>query len=104
MKFLPATAIAAQFQPKAKRQYVPDGKNNSPKEEVSPTGDNITYNYTFYTDGSSEEGVSDFPKDYAIYVLEDTRGAPKYDSNHSESYGIAIHKANSEVVYWMEAW
>ena len=98
--------IQAQVQPLATRQYVPGSENNSPKTETSPDGSNVTYTYTFHT-GASDDGVASpqtFPEEYAIYVLADTRGAPEYDWNHPELYGVAINEATSEVVYWMEDW
>ncbi len=105
---LPPDEIAAlvdQFQTQAKRRYVPDGENNSPKAETSPDGVNVAFDYRFHTgDHGPDEIPSDFPDDYAIYVLEDTRGVPEYDWNHPEHYGIAINEETSDVVYWMEDW
>lgn len=103
---LPAEEIAAlrtEFQPKAKRQYIPGGENNSPKTETSPDGVVITYDYPFYTgDFAAGDPVPKFPETYEIYVLEDTQGPPEYDWNHSETYGVAINEATSEIIYWME--
>ncbi|NEQ52931.1 MAG: hypothetical protein F6K11_22795 [Leptolyngbya sp. SIO3F4] len=97
--------VTARFQPKAKRQYVPNGENNSPTEETGPDGISISYDYKFHTgDVSEKELPSNFPADYAIYVLDDTRGAPEYDWNHPEFYGVAINETTSEIVYWMEDW
>jgi hypothetical protein len=93
--------IEAEFFKQAKRKYIPAAKNNSPTKENSPTGMNVEYNYKSYT------GVlngANFPSNYKLLVLEDTRGAPKYDWNHSDTYGVAIDPANSEVVYWLEDW
>lgn len=105
---LPAEEIAAlkaKFQPKAKRQYIPNGTNNSPKTENSPDGSVITYEYPFYTgEFSAGDPVPTFPEDYAIYVLEDTQGPPEYDWNHPESYGVAINETTLEIVYWMDDW
>ena len=98
--------IRAQFQPLAVRQYVPGSDNNSPTLETSPDGMNITYEYTLYT-GNANAGTvfsHPFPENYDIYVLADTRGAPEYDWNHPELYGVAINETTSEVVYWMEDW
>ncbi len=99
------SALVAEFQPQVKRQYVPRGDNNSPKEEISPNGVNISFDYRFHTgDHGSEVLTPDFPSEYAIYVLEDTRGAPEYDWNHSLHYGVAINEVTSDVVYWLEDW
>ena len=98
-------AITDQVQPRAKRQYVPGSDRNSPKQETSPDGTTVTYEYRFYTgDYTPGTAVPLFPADYAIYVLEDTSGPPEYDWNHPESYGVAINQVTSEVVYWMEDW
>lgn len=94
-------SIEAEFLNSAKRKYIPGGKNNSPVQETSPKGVGIRYEYKFHRDEDKEE---DFPENYEILVLEDTRGAPKYDWNHSNLYGVAIDVANSEIVYWAEKW
>ena len=105
---LPPEEIAAlvdKFQAQAKRQYVLGGNNNSLQQETSPDGMTVTFDYQFYTGDHSPDGVAKrFPDDYDLYVLEDTRGAPEYDWNHPEYYGVAINEATSEVVYWMEDW
>jgi hypothetical protein len=93
--------IETDFLKSAKRKYIPGAKNNSPIEEVSPTGMKVEYNYKSYTGGSNG---GNFPSNYKLLVLEDTRGAPKYDWNHSDIYGVAIDPATSEVVYWLEDW
>jgi hypothetical protein len=93
--------IEAEFLEKAKRKYIPGAKSNSPTEENSPIGTKVEYNYKSYTGGANGEN---FPSNYEILVLEDTRGAPKYDWNHSDIYGVAIDPATSEVVYWLEDW
>jgi hypothetical protein len=93
--------IETDFLKSAKRKYIPGAKNNSPIEEDSPTGMKVEYNYKSYT-GESNGG--NFPSNYKLLVLEDTRGAPKYDWNHSDIYGVAIDPATSEVVYWLEDW
>jgi hypothetical protein len=101
---LPADEIKtlqSQFRKIAKRKYIPGSQNNSPKSETIPSGENISFNYNLYA-GESE--TKEFPPDYEILVLEDTRGAPKYDWNHSNLYGVAINVSNHEIVYWMEDW
>ncbi|MEM1251366.1 MAG: hypothetical protein AAGI69_02950 [Cyanobacteria bacterium P01_H01_bin.21] len=98
-------SLATQFQPQAKRQYVSGSNNNSPKQETSPDGMTVTFDYRFHTGDHSPDEVSKrFPDNYDLYVLEDTRGAPEYDWNHPEYYGMPINKVTSEVVYWMEDW
>jgi hypothetical protein len=93
--------IEAEFLEKAKRKYIPGAENHSPTEENSPIGTKVEYNYKSYTGGSNGEN---FPSNYELLVLEDTRGAPKYDWNHSDIYGVAIDPSTSEVVYWLEDW
>jgi hypothetical protein len=93
--------IEAEFLKQAKRKYIPGAKDNSPTEEDSPTGLKVEYSYRSHI--GSLNGKN-FPSNYKILVLEDTRGAPKYDWNHSDVYGVAIDPANSEVVYWLEDW
>jgi hypothetical protein len=93
--------IEAEFLKKAKRKYIPGSKSNSPTVENSPTGMKIEYNYKSYTGGLNGK---DFPSNYKLLVLEDTRGAPKYDWNHSDVYGVAIDLATTEIVYWLEDW
>ncbi len=93
--------IEAEFLQKAKRKYIPGAKDNSPTEEDSPTGTKVEYNYKSYIGSLDGEN---FPSNYKLLVLEDTRGAPKYDWNHSDVYGVAIDRSTSEVVYWLEDW
>jgi hypothetical protein len=95
-------SLQAQFRKAAKRKYIPGAKDNSPLEETSPTGLGITYEYHFYRGDASSD--RNFPPHYEILVLEDTRGAPKYDWNHPELYGVALDVSTSEIVYWAEAW
>jgi hypothetical protein len=92
----------SQFRKTAKRKYISGGKDNSPKEETSPDGVNVTFEYNFYTNDSGDS--SPFPPSYEILVLADTRGAPEYDWNHPELYGVAIDISASEIVYWAEDW
>ncbi|NER84945.1 MAG: hypothetical protein F6K42_36630, partial [Leptolyngbya sp. SIO1D8] len=91
-------ALSLRFREQAQRRYVPNGEANSPKTETSPDGFAIEYTYRFHI-----EGLSDFPEDYAVYVLDDSRSAPEYEWGYPTMYGASIHEANSEIVYWMEA-
>jgi hypothetical protein len=93
--------IEDKFLKQAKRKYIPGAKNNSPTEENSPTGMKIEYSYRSHI--GSLNGKN-FPSNYKILVLEDTRGAPTYNWKHSDVYGVAIDPASSEVVYWLEDW
>jgi hypothetical protein len=93
--------VEAKFLKQAKRKYIPGSKNNSPKEENSPTGIKVEYIYKSHI-GSLNGEI--FPINYKLLVLEDTRGAPKYNWNHSTVYGVAIDPSTSEVVYWLEQW
>lgn len=93
--------IEAEFFKQAKRKYIPGAENNSPTEEDSPTGMKIEYNYKSYIGSLNGEN---FPSNYKLLVLEDTRGAPKYNWKHSDVYGVAIDSSTSEVVYWLEDW
>jgi hypothetical protein len=93
--------IEAEFLKQAKRKYIPGAKNNSPNEENSPTGVKVEYIYKSHIGSLNGEN---FPSNYKLLVLEDTRGAPKYDWNHSDVYGVAIDPSTSEVVYWLEQW
>jgi hypothetical protein len=94
-------SIEAEFIKQAKRKYIPGAKDNSPTEEDSPTGLKVEYNYKSYIGSLNGEN---FPSNYKLLVLEDTRGAPKYDWKHSDVYGVAIDRSTSEVVYWLEDW
>lgn len=97
--------IQEQIRPRAVRWYIPGGNVNSPLVETSPDGSyTVSYEYSSYTGAPGNGGTAGepFSKDYAIYVLHDTRGSPTYDWNHPELYGVAINGATSEIVYWME--
>lgn len=94
--------LQSQFRKTAKWKYIPGGKDNSPKEETSPDGVTINFEYNFHTSDFGKS--SPFPPSYEILVLEDTRGAPEYDWNHPELYGVAIDISASEIVYWAEDW
>ena len=56
----------------------------------------------FYTGDSKEDS---FPPSYEILVLDaHDRGSRDFRWNHGDSYGVAIDKSASEIVYWTEAW
>ena len=98
--------IQEQAKAQAVRLYGPDSDNNSPLSEKTPDGCcKVTFDYSLYT-GEPDEGMAvsrePFPENYTVYVFHDSRGAPKYDWNHPELYGIAVNDVFSEVVYWME--
>jgi hypothetical protein len=94
--------IQAQLRKVAQRKYIPGAKDNSPTQETSADGQmSITFEYKYYL-GKSD--VQNFPENYKILVLSDTRGAPTYDWNHSQMHGVAIDSTTSEIVYWAESW
>ena len=46
-----------------------------------------------------------FPSTYEILVLNaNNRGTSDFSWNHGDSYGVAINKMTSEIVYWVEEW
>lgn len=46
-----------------------------------------------------------FPSTYEILVLNaNNRGTPDFPWNHGDSYGVAVDKIASEIVYWVEEW
>lgn len=92
--------IESEFLKQGKRKYIPGGKNNSPISETTPQGMNVRYEYQLY---AGEATSNKFPNNYKILVFEDTRGAPKYDWNHPDLYGVAIDISASEIVYWVES-
>jgi hypothetical protein len=94
--------IQAQLRKVAQRKYIPGAKDNSPTQETSADGQmSITFEYKYYL-GKSD--VQNFPENYEILVLSDTRGAPTYNWNHSQMHGVAIDPTTSEIVYWAESW
>jgi hypothetical protein len=94
--------IQAQLRKVAQRKYIPGAKDNSPTQETSTDGQmSITFEYKYYL-GKSD--VQNFPENYEILVLSDTRGAPTYNWNHSQMHGVAIDPTTSEIVYWAESW
>ncbi|MGF1676377.1 MAG: hypothetical protein ACFCUV_22240 [Rivularia sp. (in: cyanobacteria)] len=46
-----------------------------------------------------------FPTTYEILVLNaNNRGTSDFPWNHGDSYGVAVDKIASEIVYWVEEW
>jgi hypothetical protein len=101
MKLLPAsvTTIKDLFLGKAKLKYIPGSQNNSLKDEQMPQGFTISHTYNFYIDETIEH---DFPENYGILVLEDTRCAPTYQWKYPFSAGVAIDLSTSEIIYWAQ--
>jgi hypothetical protein len=94
--------IQAQLRKVAQRKYIPGAKDNSPTQETSADGQmSITFEYKYYL-GKSD--AQNFPENYEILVLSDSRGAPTYNWNHSQMHGVAIDPTTSEIVYWAESW
>jgi hypothetical protein len=94
--------IQTQLRKVAQRKYIPGAKDNSPTQETSADGQmSITFEYKYYL-GKSD--VQNFPENYEILVLSDTRGAPTYNWKHSQMHGVAIDPITSEIVYWAESW
>jgi hypothetical protein len=94
--------IQAQLRKVAQRKYIPGAKDNSPTQETSADGQmSITFEYKYYL-GKSD--AQNFPENYEILVLSDSRGAPTYNWNHSQMHGVAIYPTTSEIVYWAESW
>jgi hypothetical protein len=96
---LPADKIGdlyTQFNQLAVHRYIGGDSNiHANSSDGVPT--------TFFR--TSDNHVSTFPITYEILVL----GAEPYkDSgfkwNHGTSYGVAIDKSASEIVYWLEDW
>lgn len=102
---LPSAKVAeiqAQLRKVAQRKYISGAKDNSPVQETSADGQmSITFEYKYYLGKSGEQN---FPENYEILVLSDTRGAPTYNWNHSQMHGVAIDPTTSEIVYWAESW
>jgi hypothetical protein len=94
--------IQAQLRKIAQRKYTPGAKDNSPIQETSADGQmSVTFEYRYYL---GKSGDQNFPENYEILVLSDTRGAPTYNWNHSQMHGVAIDPTTSEIVYWAESW
>lgn len=56
----------------------------------------------FYASDNDEHS---FPATYEIIVLgAEPYGKPDFKWNHGTTYGVAIDKSGSEIVYWLEDW
>ncbi|PAX59855.1 hypothetical protein [Brunnivagina elsteri] len=57
----------------------------------------------FYTSDDADNGT--FPPDYNVLVLgAEDKGQKEFKWNHGNSYGVAISRLDSTIVYWVEAW
>ncbi|MEA5572249.1 hypothetical protein [Calothrix sp. UHCC 0171] len=57
----------------------------------------------FYTSEDTEN--ASFPPDYDVFVLgAEDKGQKEFKWNHGYSYGVAISRLDSTIVYWAEAW
>jgi hypothetical protein len=80
--------IQAQLRKVAQRKYIPGAKDNSPTQETPADGRmSITFDYKCYL---GKSGVQNFPENYEILVLSDTRGAPTYNWKHSQMHGVTL--------------
>jgi hypothetical protein len=87
----------AQYGTVAKRKYKGgDTNEHSNQRNGIPT----TF---FYTSDDVENGS--FPPDYEVLVLgAEDKGQKEFKWNHGNSYGVAISRLDSTIVYWVEAW
>jgi len=96
---LPPTKVKkllVDYQKAAKHKYLGGNTNDHVNQ---PHGVPTTF---FYTKKSEEQT---FPPTYQILVLNARdRGTPDLKWQHGDSYGVAIDKFNSEIVYWAEQW
>ncbi len=96
---LPLTKIKkllVDYQKVAQHKYLGGNTNDHANQ---PQGVPTTF---FYTNQLEEQT---FPPTYQILVLNARdRGTPDFKWQHGDSYGVAIDKFNSEIVYWAEQW
>ncbi len=96
---LPSTKIKkllVDYQKVAQHKYLGGNTNDHANQ---PQGVPTTF---FYTNKLEEQT---FPLTYQILVLNaHDRGTPDFKWQHGHSYGVAIDKFNSEIVYWAEQW
>lgn len=90
-------ALLAQYQ--AEAAYTFWGGDAS---EHSALPDSVPTTY-FYTSGGD---TYVFPESYQVLVLDAQPETQSADGfwRHGYSYGVAISEAESEIVYWLEAW
>lgn len=88
--------LLINYQKAAKYKYLGGNTNDHANQ---PQGVPTTF---FYTNESEEQT---FPRTYQILVLNARdRGTPDFKWQHGDSYGVAIDKFSSEIVYWAEQW
>ncbi|KST61984.1 hypothetical protein BC008_08095 [Mastigocoleus testarum BC008] len=96
---LPQTRIKqllAQYRQISQRKYQGGNTNDHLNQKDGlPT--------TFFYTG--DDDVESFPPTYEILVLgARDKGNASFKWNHGNSYGIAIDRFASEIVYWAEVW
>lgn len=96
---LPPTKIKqllARYRDRSQRKYQGGNTNDHLNQENGlPT--------TFFH--TSDDETESFPPTYEILVLgARDRGNSSFKWNHGDSYGVAIDKYTSEIVYWAEVW
>ena len=56
----------------------------------------------FYTSGRRD---TSFPAGFEVMALDEYfKSRPYNNDNHGRSHGVAIHRANHQIVYWAEWW
>ncbi|WP_341525281.1 hypothetical protein WKK05_22095 [Nostoc sp. UHCC 0302] len=88
--------LLTQYRNIAKHKYIGGDTN----DHINlPNGVPTTFFYT------SDSAVESFPATYEILVLNaQDRGSAGFKWNHGDSYGVAIDKSASEIIYWGEKW
>lgn len=96
---LPQTKIEkllAQYRNRSQRKYQGGNTNDHLNQK---NGVPTTFFHT------SDNEAESFPPSYEILVLgAHDRGNSSFKWNHGDSYGVAIDKYTSEIVYWAEVW
>ena len=96
---LPQTKInklLAEYRNRSQRKYQGGNTNNHLNQK---NGVPTTF---FHTSGDE---TNSFPPSYEILVLgARDRANSRFKWNHGDSYGVAIDKYASEIVYWVEVW
>ncbi|MBF2063880.1 MAG: hypothetical protein IGS39_05550 [Calothrix sp. C42_A2020_038] len=89
--------LIAKYRQAAKYKFR-GGNTNEHIEK--PNGVPTTF---FHTSDDATDNT--FPFDYEILVLgASDRGSKDFKWNHGDSYGVAINRRTSEIVYWAEEW
>ena len=88
--------LLAQYRHQSQRKYRGGNTNDHLNQKNGlPT--------TFFH--TSDRETDSFPVSYEILVLgAHDRGNSSFKWNHGDSYGVAIDKYASEIVYWAEVW